>query len=133
MIEQSKRRGRPVTGQALTPAEKQKAYRQRLANKPSYHDSDLFVARRAYDDSLSTIKSYKKLVLELQATMTQTDNRIKQLESELAKRDAFIKEFVDYCGLYASVMPREDWVKKAKTMFSKKVTLPKYKQVDIED
>ncbi len=119
MIEQSKRRGRPVTGQALTPAEKQKAYRQRLANKPSYYDSDLFVARRAYDDSLSTIESYKNLVLELQAT--------------LAKRDAFIKEFVDYCGLYASVMPREDWVKKAKTMFSKKVTLPKYKQVDIED
>jgi len=69
MIEQSKRRGRPVTGQALTPAEKQKAYRQRLANKPSYHDSDLFVARRAYDDSLSTIESYKNLVLELQATL----------------------------------------------------------------
>ncbi|MGH9875019.1 MAG: hypothetical protein ACRD9S_21395 [Pyrinomonadaceae bacterium] len=79
-LEQPKRgRGRPKTGQAMTPAEKQRAYRQRLAEQraeqvPSaWHKQD----RAAQDERIEQLEQQLKTLDEV------TTVRIKALENLL--------------------------------------------------
>ena len=100
MTESKKRLpGRPIFENKLTPAQKQAAYRDRQRNKIETLEVNHIVTCDRYEEQ-------KK--------------RIECLETDLARLNDFIKEYVDYCGLYAAVMPREEWVRQAKSMFDKK-------------
>lgn len=73
-LEQPKRgRGRPATGAAMTPAEKQKAYRQRLANKSNVTESsaatdkDMQYLANRLADALDEVRKLKAQVAELRS------------------------------------------------------------------
>ena len=61
-----KRRGRPTTGKAMTPAEKQRAYRERLKSNV-------------------TDNMHKRVAEDLRAELQNAIERIHELENELAK------------------------------------------------
>lgn len=64
-------RGRPATGAAMTPAEKQKAYRQRLANKSNVTESsaatdkDMQYLANRLADALEEVRRLKAQMVEL--------------------------------------------------------------------
>ncbi len=68
-----KRRGRPATGQAMTPAEKQRAYRERLKSNV-------------------TANVHKRVEEDLRAELAKALARIEELESESRKRARTIVE-----------------------------------------
>jgi len=68
-----KRRGRPATGKAMTPAEKQRAYRERLKSNVT--------------DSM-----HKQVAEDLRAELAKALERIEELEAESKKRARTIVE-----------------------------------------
>jgi hypothetical protein len=56
MNESINKRGRPSTGKALTPSQKQKAYRLRLANKPDQFSDFENLFNKRIDESISQSK-----------------------------------------------------------------------------
>ena len=113
MTKSKKRPGRPILTDKLSPAQKQSAYRARQRSRIDALEVNHLHTCDVYEDQ-------KK--------------HIEFLESEFARLNGFIKEYVDFCGLYAAVLPRESWVCRAKAMFDKSGNVTKiYKQVDIED
>lgn len=79
-----KRRGRPATGQAMTPAEKQRAYRERLKAQQSsrpgaiYDQGDMDEAIRAYQ------REVVKLTDELNAALRRAEKAEKANKGNVA-------------------------------------------------
>ena len=93
-LEQPKRgRGRPATGAAMTPAEKQKAYRQRLANKSNVTESsaatdkDMQYLADRLADALEEIRKLKAQVVELRK---DNDGLIKVLDEASKEKKYWI-------------------------------------------
>lgn len=74
-LEQPKRgRGRPVTGEALTPAQKQKAYRERLKSnvtKNVQDDSQISFLSRLLDQERENTERLANKVLELERQLKE--------------------------------------------------------------
>lgn len=128
-LEQPKRgRGRPATGAAMTPAEKQKAYRQRLAEKranqvpAAWHKAD----RAAQDERI--------VQLEQQLAEAQKDIALKktQLRHWIERAETAEHELESRNGKFEQ--PQEKWVVQVKNnMRSKwKTITPKGKEFPSE-
>lgn len=78
-----KRRGRPATGKAMTPADKQRAYRERMKTKAGavYDQRDMDEAIRAYQQEIV------KLTDELNAALCRAETAEKALKKRKRHRD----------------------------------------------
>lgn len=77
-LEQPKRgRGRPTTGQAMTPAEKQRAYRERLKSNVTKNEGEVRAARKLM---VTAERARQNVVTQ----MNEKQDHIEQLEQQLA-------------------------------------------------
>jgi len=87
--QETKKRGRPASGNALTPAEKQRTYRARLKEKESAKE---FRKLRAYVAKLEQFAHTKvKEVEALQAQVIDLQNQINFLKAHVNPK-AFVKK-----------------------------------------
>ena len=95
-LEQPKRgRGRPSTGKAMTPAEKQKAYRERMKNK-----SNVTVTERDEDNQVSFLR---KLLKEAENARDRLATKVTVLEGRLESAETRLKSRVTENGEYKEV------------------------------
>lgn len=80
-LETPRKRGRPATGKAMTPAEKQRAYRERLKQRESKLEG--------------TAYAYKQVIAEkreISMKLVQAEARVMVLEQQLANALAEIEK-----------------------------------------
>ena len=87
-LDQAKRgRGRPATGKALSPAEKQKAYRERLANKGNVTEIEDNLIK-ALEEQNEQTKYWTTRALQAEKRASLAEKGLTELGEEWAKAKA---------------------------------------------